>query len=917
MAQIVNNPVMLFILRYVLPYSLAIFTFFTLVDTAEQAYQKGNAERAWTKWIEYGIYIGLIGVAIFWVVQQPFWYKYVITYWHKAGQLLGQVGMIASFQMQYHRMITFVVGVWHRWNIYYIHAFVVVTFLFGIAEGFALKWQLTLTRTLNVIIPVLAEFPYLMLKMLAGDQSPVADAMLSRKLKAKFRENLNDSFEKAVQGFQDNGKPFEDGAGGTAATQTKKQTAVAMKRVKVNVKTTTDGLRTAHIVVHQSRETETDRSIENALKGLGERISGNSIFFPRDPSYSQKEKGFVFDSVVGYNAGQNLGSFKAIYTNPFNDANKRSNSGPGYMAAIKGIWTGSWDYIGHFSPMAIFMRFKDIADKAFYRDLSAEHAKYKIQHNLDLSVIPEPKTEDGLTIEEAKELAMKHARSRINDVTAALSSVKLSGQFKDVVVGGSTAVYEFTLPPDPQLPSDFDKVATNIGNILHIKQTPTVTLSAGILSVSIVNTGKGSATIPVSFADMIRHRRMGSSTPLAGISGLDALGNPIYFELNMGDMPHAMLFGNTGSGKTVTIFDILYSMMDASSPDELKIDYEDGKGNSFKFMGRDSKHPNPYTFAMPGDANKDIRYARAKLRYLEEIVRDRIALFAEHEVAKLSEYNKIAKKLGLKILPEILLVFDEFSAVLDKDSELKPGQKRVIDTMQYLAKMARSTGVHILAANQTARKQAVPGIFTANIPGRLSLKVAEPVEAEIALPMTGLRPDRINSPGEHYSLMNGGSANPEHGNSPYLPQEVMNKLNDALTAKFGKPEYFASREEIMKFADPEDEEQEGASLENDEVPTPEPTPATPLKELKTMMPKYNHYLYVNREALITGNAQIMDAKPTERLKYNRIAQNLIDELESWKDQTDKANSATTHRSTGDSVAIKVNKVTVGRDEDPL
>ena len=56
--------------------------------------------------------------------------------------------------------------------------------------------------------------------------------------------------------------------------------------------------------------------------------------------------------------------------------------------------------------------------------------------------------------------------------------------------------------------------------------------------------------------------------------------------------------------------------------------------------------------------------------------------------------------------------------------------------------------------------------------------------------------------------------NPEHGNSPYLPQEVMNKLNDTLTAKFGKPEYFASREEIMKFADPEDEEkQKGASLE--------------------------------------------------------------------------------------------------------
>ena len=165
-----------------------------------------------------------------------------------------------------------------------------------------------------------------------------------------------------------------------------------------------------------------------------------------------KRKRICFDSVVGYDAGQKSLdllklSIRIHSTLLISEVIVDRDIWP----QLKGIWTGSWDYIGHFSPMAIFMRFKDIADKAFYRDLSAEHAKYKIQHNLDLSVIPEPKTEDGLTIEEAKELAMKHARSRINDVTAALSSVKLSGQFKDVVVGGSTAVYEFTLPPDPTI----------------------------------------------------------------------------------------------------------------------------------------------------------------------------------------------------------------------------------------------------------------------------------------------------------------------------------------------------------------------------------------------------------------------------------------------------------------------------------
>ena len=83
MAQIVNNPVMLLILRYVLPYSLAIFTFFTIVDTAEQASSKGKRRPRLEK-VDWYVYLYWFNrVAIFWVVQQPFWYKYVVTYWHK------------------------------------------------------------------------------------------------------------------------------------------------------------------------------------------------------------------------------------------------------------------------------------------------------------------------------------------------------------------------------------------------------------------------------------------------------------------------------------------------------------------------------------------------------------------------------------------------------------------------------------------------------------------------------------------------------------------------------------------------------------------------------------------------------------------------------------------------------------------
>ena len=109
----------------------------------------------------------------------------------------------------------------YRW--YYWQAFV-VTFLFGaIIDSIALVWRVSFPRTANVIVPAYLTFPRIFL-YLVGRQTPIEDFILAGKLRAKIKENLNDSYEAAVQGYQDNGQPFKDGAGGTAATQTKKAT---------------------------------------------------------------------------------------------------------------------------------------------------------------------------------------------------------------------------------------------------------------------------------------------------------------------------------------------------------------------------------------------------------------------------------------------------------------------------------------------------------------------------------------------------------------------------------------------------------------------------------------------------------------------------------------------------------------------
>ena len=795
----------------ILPYAIALGSFVLLIQLIERAYMRRNEDKTVKRALAIIVVVATLSltfVFFHWFMSVPMG-QWLASFLHGMGTVLAKTPILGFITTWFINFKSSIIALCSRYFFDYLNAFLLVYFFGAMIALAGLKWRINFYRALNVILSVVIRFPLLVFQYFSGYQTPIKDKILQGVLKDKIRENLNDSYERAVDDIDDRGKKFEDGAGGTAATQTKKATAVAIRRATVTVKTAA-GQRKAHLLVKQSRETETDRSIENSLKGLGSRISGDSIYFPADPIYSSNEKGYIFDSIVSYEPAKELGSFTKIFNNPFEQQNKVSLGGKGSLQVFIDTLKNFWVYIRHLTPIAIENRIENSANERFTRDNSLDHAKYKIQQNLDLSVIPVPRdNETGNTIEEQRELALRTANSRIDDVKRALNSFKLSGQFMDVQVGGNTAVYRFSMPPDATLPDNFDQVQDKIGNLLHIAEKPIITLKAGILSVSLNN----GVNIPVSFTDMIKNRKKGASCIISGMAGVDAMNEPIYFEL--GDKnPHAILFGKTGTGKTVTIFTIIYSVMSATDPKHLRIAYCDGKGNSFEFMKLDGEHPNPYLYAPPADASGDIEYARALIAYMEKECRDRIDLFKHEAVAKLSEYNE---KHPDDPLPEILFVCDEFSAITQQDKNLKASEmvkKGTIDKFEYLAKMARSVGIRLLLANQSARKELVPGKIAANITGRVSLGVSEPIEAEIALPETGIKVNLVNQPGEFYSIMN-GPTHPEHGNSPYIPQKVANVLNDKLTEKFGKAEYVKTRDQIMEetgFAEKKDDKSS-----NDEV----------------------------------------------------------------------------------------------------
>lgn len=860
--------------QWILPFAVMLGLYLIFVNYLYRLYERMDIDIIWKKFVRGGIVAGLIVGLIIFITSSDWFHD------------LSGVTITASdwiFNTEQAQTAMSAGGAWWQkaiqfifiWLPYYFRAMVIVWFISTIIFIQSLIWRVQFTRAANIILSVIFMYPYLTIKYLFGHQTPFFDFLQSRLFVAKLKENLNDSYFDALQGKDD----FETGAGGTVQSQRIKAATIAIRQTKSSIRTSA-GVRRAELVTRNGRETDTDRLIELALKGLGQRLVAPSIRFQDEPVFNMSRGGYVFDSDVAYNSGDVLGQWQSIFINPFAEDNQIRNGGDGVIKTFRKVLSGVFRYVSHLTPPAIYERVSAREIRLYTPDTTAEKSKYKAQSNLDLSLIPAPEDVDtGNDIETQTTLAQNVARERINDVTNALNTYKLGGSFDRVLVGGNTAIYQYTLPRSADLPSDFSKAAEGIANMLKTPDLPIISISAGVLSLSMVN----GVNIPVDFRKMITNRTRGMKSIISGIAGVDAMGKNIYVELG-NVTPHMILFGKTGTGKTVTIMTILYSIMSAVDPTQLKIAYIDGKGNSFEFMRTDNKdsgnyHPNPFTYAQPADASGDIDYARAMLKHMEKETRRRIELFKQRGISQISEFNK---RFPDEALYEILLVVDEFSAITDQDNILKSSELAeygVIDTFEYLAKMARSVGIRLLLANQTARKEKVPGKISANIGGRISLGVTEPIESDIALPDSGIAVHLINQPGEFYSTMN-GIRNAEHGNSPYLSDGIMYQLNNSLERKFGHHDYVVSREEIMEEIYGDQGGDDDSTTQYD-VPNPMPTVDTPIDEMLYIVSKYPEWAKANKNSLVfTRNKDINADSPTERRKNKEALKGALEGGES-------------------------------------
>lgn len=199
--------------------------------------------------------------------------------------------------------------------------------------------------------------------------------------------------------------------------------------------------------------------------------------------------------------------------------------------------------------------------------------------------------------------------------------------------------------------------------------------------------------------------------------GVNMRGETVMKDLSK--MPHLLVAGTTGSGKSVGLNSFIISLISKKKPEELKLVLIDPKRIEFSIYNNQQYMLRPVI--------TDMNIASICLSQLVEEMNSRYTLFEQQTARNIAEYNA---KAGTNKLPYIVCVIDEFADLIMFD-------KTVEKQVQILAQKSRAAGIHLIIATQRPSVDVITGSLKANLPTRLSYKVASPADSMTILNTTG------------------------------------------------------------------------------------------------------------------------------------------------------------------------------------
>ena len=290
----------------------------------------------------------------------------------------------------------------------------------------------------------------------------------------------------------------------------------------------------------------------------------------------------------------------------------------------------------------------------------------------------------------------------------------------DVVHGPSVTRYEFVLDQGVKL-SKITNLSDDIALALGASGVRIAPIPDKISVVGIEVPNK--SVTPVMIRDVIESRDFTEHKSATAF----ALGRDIGGRNVIGDiekLPHVLIAGTTGSGKSVCTNSLIVSLLYKSTPDQVRFIMVDPK------MVELAPYNGIPHLLIP--VVTDPKKAAGALQWAVFEMMKRYKTFSEHGVKKLEEFNKLARtREDLETMPSVVVVIDELADLM------LVAAKEVEESICRVAQMGRAAGVHLVIATQRPSADVITGLMKANIPSRIAFAVASSLESRIILDTTG------------------------------------------------------------------------------------------------------------------------------------------------------------------------------------
>ncbi len=300
-----------------------------------------------------------------------------------------------------------------------------------------------------------------------------------------------------------------------------------------------------------------------------------------------------------------------------------------------------------------------------------------------------------------------------------LAHFKIDGDVVRTYAGPVVSTFEF-------------KPAANVkvSKILNLQDDLAMALSAETIRIQAPIPGKDvvGIEIPNETFDTIYLRELldsklfkDSSSPLTIALGKDIVGKPFVTDLKK--LPHLLIAGTTGSGKSVGINAMILSLLYKNSPDQLRLLMIDPKMLEFSTYN-DIPHLLTPVITKP-------KQAIVALSNMVAEMERRYELMADTRTKNIENYNEKIKKIGGEHFPYIVVIIDELADLMmtsGKDVEI---------SIARLAQKSRACGIHLIVATQRPSVDVVTGLIKANLPSRISYRVGQKIDSKIILDQMG------------------------------------------------------------------------------------------------------------------------------------------------------------------------------------